>query len=111
MTTLRDKSLMEHILKHYDEMSVELWGVDTLEKLQTNSITKKAIEFDLIQIAECVNSLSEEIVSRLPKADVRGLINIRNYIVHGYADVKDAIIWNSVQTELPGLINAIREVM
>lgn len=70
----------------------------------------KAIKMDILQIAENVNCLTKELSSKLNSKDLRGIIDVRNHIVHGYICVNDDIIWYVIQDCLPKLINDINNI-
>ena len=42
-----------------------------------------------------------KLTERLP--DVASIVALRNRIIHGYDSVDDAIVWDIVQSKLPGL--------
>ena len=42
--------------------------------------------------------------------NLRGIIDIRNHIAHGYVYVNDDILWYVIQDCLPKLINDINEL-
>jgi len=106
-----DKQLIEHIEKHFEELKEELLSInDSLDIFQSNYIYNKAIKMDLLQIGENVNSLSADTIELLNKNDVKGIIDIRNFIVHGYVVVKDKIIWEAIHNDLPRMIKKLKEV-
>ena len=106
----RDVQIVEHINRHYNELLEEMKAAPTLESFSHNLMVNKSVKMDLLQIGECVNHLSEEFISHLDKAEVKGITSVRNIVVHGYVQVDDAIIWNVVQEKLPHFIKSINEV-
>ena len=53
--------------------------------------------------------LDETIAARIP--DYRRLIAFRNVLIHGYADVDDELVWDLLQTRLPALLEALKELI
>ena len=103
---MNDKERVEHIFKHYDELCLE---VTTLGKIE-EKYQKKAIYMDIFQIGEHVNHLSDELVSKLDENDVRGVVNIRNYIGHGYTVLKEKYINEVINIHLPRLIDQLNKL-
>ena len=103
----RDSQLIKHINKHYQELLEEVELVETLEQFKKGGITTKAIKMDILQIAENINCLSNETAKQLKQSDLRGIVDVRNHIAHGYIYVDDEIIWYVIQDCLPSLINEI----
>ena len=106
----RDIQLIEHINRHYQELLEEVTDVQSFELFAEGGITTKAIKMDILQIAENINCLSDESSSQLDPADLRGIIGVRNRIVHGYVTVDDEIIWKVIQNRLPKLIEDINKI-
>ena len=106
----RDIQLVKHINRHYQELLNEKDEVDTFESFAEGGIITKAIKMDILQIAENINCLSNESLSQLDPIDLKGIIGIRNRIVHGYITVDDEIIWKVIQNRLPKLIDDINAI-
>ena len=102
---MNDKERIEHIFKHYDELYLEV----TLGKIEEKYL-KKAIYMDIFQIGEHVNHLSDELVSKLDENDVRCVVNIRNYIGHGYTVLKEKYINEVINIHLPRLIDQLKKL-
>lgn len=108
---MKDKQYVEHILKHYTELQVELSQVNNdFETFQNNIFYRKAILLDLFQIGELFNGLSDEIKKHFTKEECRGIVDTRNYIAHGYIELKDKSIWNTLYEELPPLVAKLEEL-
>lgn len=108
---MSDKDRYEYILKHYHELKSEakLYFVELLAPSQA-MVLKKAIYMDLFQIGEHINKMSESTKSRLDKNDVRGVIDTRNIIGHGYKDVDPEIIQDTIEESCPKLISRLQEL-
>lgn len=106
----RDRQLIKHINTHYKELMEEVKIVGSFEVFQEGGIVTKAIKMDILQIAENINSLSNETSSQMNPKELRGIVDVRNHIAHGYIYVDDEIIWNVIQDGLPKLIETINSL-
>lgn len=108
----KDQQVKTYIIKHFNEMNEELKLVnDDFELFIKNKYIQKAVSFDLLQIGELFNNLSEECTKKLNKSDIRGIIDVRNYIAHGYIYIKNTEIWKTIHNDLPKLINNLQEAL
>jgi uncharacterized protein with HEPN domain len=57
----------------------------------------------MLIIGEAANKIPEEIQEKFNEIDWRGIIGMRNIIVHGYFKINPDIIWETVQTKIPEL--------
>ena len=81
---------------------------DTFE----NDLMRQAAVMRQLEImGEAARRLSEE--TRLELSDIpwRQIIGMRNRLIHGYDDVDLAIVWDSVQNDLPLLIAQLEKVV
>lgn len=104
----RDIEIIKHIKMHYYEMKDELSLVhENYDEFLENETIRKAITFDLLQIGELFNNLSDKKKSTMNKKEIRGIIDIRNYIVHGYVVIDNKIIWDTIHNNLDSLMNEL----
>ena len=106
----RDTQLIKHINTHYQELQEEVKLVGSFEQFKEGGVLTKAIKMDILQIAENINSLTKETAEKLNPKDLRGIVDIRNHIAHGYVRVKDEIVWDVIEDCLPQLINNINNL-
>ena len=97
----KGEQIINHINDHYQELKL----VKEFEDFEANKIIKKAIILDLIQIGENLNKLSIEFQKQINKINLRGVVGIRNYLVHGYGTVDDKIVWTAIKENLPNFIS------
>lgn len=106
-----DEQKIYYIKKHYHEILYELSLVHhDFNEFKSNIIVQKAIKMDLFQIGELFGKLSEEIAVQINPKDLKGIRNIRQFLAHGYVEVKDSIIWNTLTIELPVLIDSLNTI-
>ena len=99
-----DFNVIYHLDKHFNELNEEVSSIENYETFSRQLVFQKAIILDLIQIGENVNKLSDNLKSKLNKHDLRGIINFRNQLVHGYSNNDSLMIWNIIHTNIPTLI-------
>ena len=103
----RDEHLRKYIYKHYQELVVEVEEIGSFDEYVKGGVLTKAIKMDILQIAENINSFSDETSSKLNPKDLRGIVDVRNHIAHSYIAVDDKIVWNAICQRLPKLIEEI----
>lgn len=103
--TEKDRKRIEFIYKHAQEIRDALLSINySFDDFSKNTTTQKAILFDLLQIGENLNQLSEETLRQIPKETVYGAISTRNAIVHGYGRIDQRIVWDTIIIDLPVLL-------
>lgn len=79
---------------------------------QSNAMLRSAVERQFEIIGEALNQLSKvdpETASRIP--ELRRIISFRNILIHGYAMVDDALVWQVLVDKLPDLQQALSELL
>lgn len=106
----KDELVKKYIFKHFDDLNESLQKIDdNYEMFLKEKVIQKAISFDLLQIGELFNDLSNETLSSINKRDVRGIIDVRNYIAHGYIYIKNSELWKTIHFDLPNLIEQLKK--
>lgn len=71
----------------------------------------EATVFNLMQIGELAKvSLSDEAKAQLAAIPWPQLYGMRNRIVHGYAGVNMNIVWDTIQMDLPKLLEELQRI-
>lgn len=83
---------------------------DLFEEYLKNNLVRKAIKMDLLNIGENANQLSDESKSQLNSKDLRGAVDFRNQITHGYVTIKEEMLWDTIHNNLPPFINSIQNL-
>lgn len=69
-----------------------------------DAMLRSAVERQFEIIGEALAQLAKRDPALAVRiADHRRIIAFRNILIHGYADVDDALVWDIVQTRLPAL--------
>lgn len=96
--------------EHYNELSHNYLGIETIQDFLSDELRKKAILFDLFQIGEQMNRLPKSFIRQLNQKDIVGLISIRNRIVHGYDQLDYKIIKTAIEKEIHPFLESIKKM-
>lgn len=73
---------------------------------RTSFATVRALEI----IGEAAKRIPDEIRSLAPEIPWRAMARMRDIVIHQYHDVDVAIVWDSMQNDLPGLLLPLEEL-
>lgn len=79
---------------------------------QANAMLRAAVERQFEIIGEALNQLSQvdpAMASHIP--DLPRIVAFRNILIHGYATVDDALVWQVLVDKLPGVQQALTELL
>ncbi len=82
----------------------EFIGGTTEDDYHRNDMLRSAVERQLEIIGEALNQLTKvapEWANAIPHC--RNAIGLRNILIHGYTMIDDAIVWRTVERDLPEL--------
>ena len=74
-----------------------------VEALKSNLTFQESVLFNLIQIGENVNRLSEQFVEMYPEVPWHQIVGMRNVITHGYGSIDIEAIADTVERDIPAL--------
>ncbi|MFB2934850.1 DUF86 domain-containing protein [Aerosakkonemataceae cyanobacterium BLCC-F154] len=83
----------------------------SFEEFEQNEMLIKAILYDFVVIGEAAINIPSEVQSRYPQIPWRLMGDMRNVIAHEYFQVNLRIIWNTIQNNLPSLVNLLQELI
>lgn len=69
---------------------------------QQNKLLRRAVERELEIIGEAVKHLLE-LDETIAIENARRIVDLRNFVIHGYDKVDDVIIWGVISKDLPKL--------
>jgi uncharacterized protein with HEPN domain len=90
----------ERILRYTAGMSQQALAGD---ELVTDAVLRN-IEL----IGEAAKSLPDEVRDRMPDIEWRRITGMRDWLSHVYFHVDPDIVWDVVETKIPGLLHALR---
>ena len=96
------REAIEHIERHTAR------GQDAFEReelLQTWMVHHLQI------VGEACGNLSDEIRQRHPEVSWKEIVGMRNVLVHGYFDIDLDVVWSTVAKDVPGLNEAILQIL
>ena len=73
--------------------------------------TVRAVEMNFIIIGEAAASIPDEIVEDHPDVPWHLMRGMRNRIVHAYFTVDEKVMWDTLTTDIPGLVVALRTML
>ena len=83
----------------------------TFEQFRADRRTFKAVEADLVIIGEAAGRVPEEVRSAHPEVPWQLMRSMRNRIVHVYFNVDPVMLWDTVQQDLPKLVEPLQKAM
>ena len=94
---------IEKISRYTADMAFELFEADPR--------TIDAVIRNLIVIGEAAVHMPKEIVSTYPAVPWRLMGDMRNFAVHHYWGVDAAVLWQTIQEDLPPLVVQLRQIV
>ena len=99
---LKDKGRLLHILEAIDNL-IEFTDGISFEEYQGSKILRFAVIKNLEIIGEAAYLLTEKFKSEHPETEWESITYMRHVLVHGYYQIKDEIVWATIQTDLQPL--------
>jgi uncharacterized protein with HEPN domain len=62
-------------------------------------------------LGEAAARLSDDTRTKAPEIPWTLIVSMRNRLIHGYFDIDADIVWQTVATELPRLVPALRKLL
>lgn len=62
-------------------------------------------------VGEAANQVSDETRNAHPNIPWKDIIAMRHRLVHGYFDIDNEIVWNTVMEDLPSLISMLEPIV
>ncbi|CAO5163476.1 DUF86 domain-containing protein [Frankia sp. AiPs1] len=84
----------------------------TFTDYQANAMLRAAVEREFEIIGEALNQLSKvapDLAAAIP--ELPRIVAFRNILIHGYATVDDALVWQVLQEKLPELERVVRRML
>ena len=104
-----DKYYIEKIIKDLSFV-LENAGNFTQIQLQNNEILIDSVMFRLIQVSENSDKLTEEFKEKYNTIPWRAIKGMRNRIVHEYGNVDFSVVYQTVQNDIPVILEKLKKV-
>jgi uncharacterized protein with HEPN domain len=75
-----------------------------------NKLLRRAVERELEIIGEATSKILK-IDENIEISNARRIVDLRNWIIHGYDKVDDVVIWGIVSKDIPQLEKQITELL
>ena len=106
----KDIIIINKMIKYVDELNEFIEGYSKEQFIQDKK-TINASVFNLSQIGELANKVSDELITENSSVEWKGLKGLRNRIVHDYDGINLNMIWDFLETELNDLKNKLKEIL
>jgi len=106
----RDKERLLHIIEAIDNI-FEFVENKTFEIYKNDKILRFAVIKNLEIIGEAAYLLTKEFKANNTNIEWNEMIGMRHILVHGYYQIKDEIIWATIETELSSLKEKITTLL
>ena len=77
---------------------------------QKNKLLRRGIERELEIIGEAINRLLK-IKSDIEISEARRIVDLRNWVIHGYDKVDDVISWGIISKDIPKLKKQVDKLL
>lgn len=81
-----------------------------LERFANSGITYDATLRNLELIGEAATHIPQEIREQYHQIPWRMIIATRNKLIHGYLGIDNDTLWSIIQTNVPELLNSLKEI-
>jgi len=76
----------------------------------SNKLLRSGVERHLGIIGEAVNKILK-LDATIDLEDARKIVNLRNWVIHNYDKIDDAIVWGIINKQLPVLKKQVDELL
>ena len=106
----KDKARLLHIIEAIDNI-FEFTNNKTFETYRQNKMLRFAIIKNLEIIGEAAYLLTNEFKKEYSEIERHALIGMRHVLVHGYYQIRDEIVWATIETDLPPLREKVQLIL
>ncbi len=110
MLNAKDRGYLLQIIQHSERIKEKVGGI-TLKQFEENIDVVEIVSFNLIQIGEAANNLSDEVKNRYDKIPWKKVIGLRNHIVHAYDGIDYTSLFNTATINVDELNEYCRVII
>ncbi len=107
---LDDQTRLRHMRDSAEE-AIQYVGGKSSDEFAADRLHSQAVVRCIEVIGEAAVGVSDELKASSPEIPWRDLIAMRNRLIHGYFDIDTKIVWETVNTDLPALLEQIRALI
>ncbi len=107
---MKDETYLAHIVDAIDTIHEYVGDMSRNEFLDDEK-TQDAVIRQFEIIGEAAKQLSEEVYEEMDTVPWQDVAKMRDRLIHGYFDVDDEIVWETIQKDLPGLLDEIERFL
>jgi uncharacterized protein with HEPN domain len=86
-------------------------GLTIAEFEAADDMLTQAVLYNFIIIGEAIRNVPDTFQERYPEIPWRRIANTRNVVAHEYFQIKMAILWNTIQNDLPVLSLQLQDLL
>ena len=101
---------LRDILEAVEEIGAFTAGMDA-DTFAADAKTRKAVLADFAIIGEAAAHVPEDVARDYPTVPWRSMRDMRNVVIHAYFHIEPAIVWETIQSDLPDLAAHIRRIL
>ncbi len=83
----------------------------TMKDLLADRILKNSVVRDIEVLGEAAARVSRKFRTQHPEVDWRGIIAMRNRLIHAYFDVDAERVWKTLHEEVPPLLDLLDAIL
>lgn len=83
----------------------------TFEELSMDDKTLSAVIRKIEIIGEAAKNIPEEMKSKFPQIDWKGMAGMRDKLIHSYFGIDNSILWQVIKEDLPSVKPLIEEML
>ncbi|MDO8550948.1 MAG: DUF86 domain-containing protein [Ignavibacteria bacterium] len=105
-----DRTRIQHMIDAAKE-AVSFAVGKTRSDLDNDRMLVLSVIKEIEIIGEAASKISKEMFEEYPDIPWTDIVGMRNHLVHGYFEVDLDLVWNTLQEDLPLLINLLSELI
>lgn len=104
-----DRIYLGHVLECIDR--IEQYTKEGHAAFLKSPLTQDGVLRNLQTLGQSVTKLSDRVTTNSSEIDWKGIVGLRNVLVHDYLGVNLERVWEVVQNDLPGLKQKIQAIL